>query len=157
MLPGTLNVRQPTVAIILAMLVQALTGRFGLAESRADSGVVPAAAVVEEIYLEPEPGTDVIIPSFRATRFADGSVQVGGSGKYRTDGPAHAYEYRVDLARHTYTATMVDPLSLQTSERLVPQVGQLVEIDRLNKDWVSPEVDEWQRHGSGQFTNVLRG
>jgi hypothetical protein len=73
--------------------------------------------VERTVKLQPQPGTEVIVPELKALFLSDGSVTLAGKGSVRVDAPPQGFDFEVDLARGTYVTRRVDQQEIEERDR----------------------------------------
>lgn len=69
--------------------------------------------VERAVKLQPEVGTEVIVPELKALFLSDGSVTLTGQGTARVNAPPQGFDFEVDLTRGTYVTRHLDQREIE--------------------------------------------
>lgn len=93
--------------LVLAGIL-AVTVATGATAAKNDDSLKKQPEVVEVIKLKADPTSEVILPTFEAIRYSDGTTKIHGKGSKRIGGLSLAYQWNVDLLKGTYKTTKID-------------------------------------------------
>lgn len=73
--------------------------------------------VLEVTKLQPQSGSEVIVPDFKASFLSDGSVTISGKASARAGAPAQGFDFEVDLENRTYKTRRLDAAEIAERDR----------------------------------------